>query len=144
MYLVLRIWQDDESGVLFTGGGMLLGVGDDNVAIGNTVVYAGVGDTSGKGGFIWEANNEGIWVFENNLAHSNHIGIRVWQNTVTKPYSLSIKIVIIMFATCFMVLTVMLILIGVVIFMMEKIEIKASSANTSGVRFESVKFHASW
>ncbi|HYH15843.1 MAG TPA: PKD domain-containing protein, partial [Flavisolibacter sp.] len=129
-----------ETGVLFTGGGMLLGIGDDNVAIGNTVVYAGVGDPSGKGGFIWEANNEGIWVFENNLAHSNHIGIRVWQNTVRNHTVFN--------QDCYN--NVRHLFHGAYgnaytyracHFYDGEIEVKASSANSSGVRFENVKFH---
>lgn len=71
-----------ESGTFFTGTGMLLGIGDDNIARRNVIVHGGLGDTHGKGGFIWEANNEGIWIFEDNMAHSNHNAIRVWQNTV--------------------------------------------------------------
>ncbi|ANE52968.1 PKD domain-containing protein [Flavisolibacter tropicus] len=131
----------NESGVLFTGGGMLLGMGDDNVAMGNTVVYAGVGDTSGKGGFIWEANNEGIWDFENNLAHSNHIGIRVWQNTVRNHT--------VFHQECYN--NVRHLFHGAYgnaytyrggYFYDGEIEVKASSANTAGVRFESVKFHS--
>jgi hypothetical protein len=60
---------------------MNLAMGDGNVANNNVVVYGGVGDEHGGGGFSWEADNEGVWIFENNLAHSNHCGLRVWQNT---------------------------------------------------------------
>lgn len=61
--------------------GMLLGQGDGNVATNNVVVYGHLGDPHARGGFEWMADNEGVWVFKNNLAHSNVTGLNVWQNT---------------------------------------------------------------
>lgn len=74
----------DESGERNAGGvgvGMNLAMGDGNIANKNVVVYGGVGDEHSCGGFSWESDNEGVWTFENNLAHSNDCGLRVWQNT---------------------------------------------------------------
>lgn len=58
--------------------GFLLGVGDDNIAI-NNIVVGTYGDPHSGGAFNWEANNDGVWKFENNLAHHNSAGIRIWQ-----------------------------------------------------------------
>lgn len=35
----------------------------------------------GGAAFNWEADSEGVWKFENNLAHNNDCGLRVWQVT---------------------------------------------------------------
>jgi hypothetical protein len=64
----------------FSSSGFLLGRGDDCVAI-NNVVVGTMGDPHNGGAYNWEANNEGVWKFENNLAHNNDCGIRVWQVT---------------------------------------------------------------
>lgn len=61
--------------------GMMLNMGDGNIARDNVAVYASGGDYHNKGAFEWNANSEGIWTFENNLAHSGAAGIFVWQNT---------------------------------------------------------------
>jgi len=122
-----------------TSGGMLLGMGDNNVANGNVAVYCGLGYVKAKGAFIWEADNEGVWEFNNNLVHSNHIGVRVWQNTAnnhtifnlhaynniqhlfhgayTNPYTYRDAV-----------------------FYNGEVEVKGSSYNSNGVRFETSKF----
>jgi hypothetical protein len=61
--------------------GMLLNMGDGNVARDNVAVYASGGDVHNRGAYEWNANSEGVWIFENNLAHSSAAGIFVWQNT---------------------------------------------------------------
>jgi hypothetical protein len=122
-----------------TSGGMLLGMGDGNVANGNVAVYCGLGYVKAKGAFIWEADNEGVWEFNDNLVHSNHIGVRVWQNTAnnhtifrlhgynniqhlfhgayTNPYTYRDAV-----------------------FYDGEVEVKGSSYNSNGVRFETSKF----
>lgn len=45
------------------------------------VVYGHHGDPHGHGGYAWDANNEGVWKFAENLSHSNRTGLLVWQNT---------------------------------------------------------------
>jgi hypothetical protein len=69
------------NGIDSSSMGMTLGQGDGNVARGNVVVYGHHGDPHGHGGYVWDANNEGVWTFENNLSHSNRTGLFVWQNT---------------------------------------------------------------
>jgi hypothetical protein len=61
--------------------GMAFGQGDGNVARGNAVVYGHHGDEHGHGGYVWDADNEGVWAFGDNLAHGNGTGVFVWQNT---------------------------------------------------------------
>lgn len=69
------------SGVSNTCQGMELGQGDGNSAINNVAVYCNSGDLHGAAAFVWDADNEGVWKFENNLAHSCVAGIFVWQNS---------------------------------------------------------------
>ncbi len=70
---------------LGTRSGFFLGIGDENSCINCVCVSAALGREGGSpnnsGAFFWEANNEGIWIFKNNLSHSNYNGLRVWQNT---------------------------------------------------------------
>ena len=70
---------------LGSGVGFLLGMGDDNSCNNCVAVSAAIGREGGSpnntGAFLWEANNEGVWDFKNNLSHSNYNGLRVWQNT---------------------------------------------------------------
>jgi hypothetical protein len=61
--------------------GMMLNMGDGNVARDNVAVYASGGDFHSRGAFEWNTDSEGIWTFENNLAHSSAAGVFVWQNT---------------------------------------------------------------
>lgn len=60
--------------------GITLVLGDRNVCVNNVAVYAHIGDTHGAGAYSWEPNSIGVWVFENNLAHSNHGGAFIWDN----------------------------------------------------------------
>lgn len=71
---------DPDMGPTFASSGFLLGMGDGNICRGNVVVGT-QGDYRTGGGYMWEANDEGIWDFNNNLAHNCNGGIRVWQNT---------------------------------------------------------------
>ena len=61
--------------------GMEMNQGDGNIARNNVVVYGHNGQYDHQGAYVWNADTEGVWVFENNLAHSNRTGIFVWQNT---------------------------------------------------------------
>jgi hypothetical protein len=61
--------------------GMEMNMGDGNAAKNNVVVYAHNGDEHQQGGYVWNADSEGVWIFENNLSHSNRSGLFVWQNT---------------------------------------------------------------
>ncbi|TKK65006.1 hypothetical protein FC093_21115 [Ilyomonas limi] len=70
------------NGVSLSSTGMMLGQGDGNKARNNVAVYANGGELHNNGGcYKWEADAEGVWVFENNIAHSCTSGIFVWQNT---------------------------------------------------------------
>ncbi len=62
--------------------GMLLGQGDGNIARNNAAVYANCGVAHNGGAcYVWQADAEGVWIFENNISHSSITGISVWQNT---------------------------------------------------------------
>ena len=63
-----------------SSGGFLMGKGDDNVCINNVAVGC-TGDVGAGGAYNWEANSEGVWRFEGNMAHNNDNGLRVWQVT---------------------------------------------------------------
>ena len=59
--------------------GFLLGAGSNN-AIRNCVVAANRGPKNGAG-FSWPApTTQFVWTFQNNVAHNNTNGTRVWQN----------------------------------------------------------------
>lgn len=83
------IWEDNvlacvrNNGIDSKSTGMLLGQGDGNIARRNVAIYAHSGDTHSSGAYLWNANNEGVWEFEDNLAHSCGTGLLVWQNTGT-------------------------------------------------------------
>jgi hypothetical protein len=122
-----------------TSGGMLFGMGDNNVANGNVAVYCGLGYVRSKGAFSWEADNIGVWEFENNLAHSNHCAVRVWQNTTHNHTVFGLQ--------CYN--NLMHLFHGAYsnsytyrdsVFYDGEILIKASSGNTNGVRLENCKF----
>lgn len=70
----------EEDAPTFAASGFEMGMGDGNIAK-NNIAIATVGDPRIGGGFDWEADNEGIWEFENNLSHNCVGGLRVWQNT---------------------------------------------------------------
>lgn len=61
--------------------GFLLGRGDGNVCKNNTVVYGHKRDLGTRGDYAWEAGNDGMWLFENNLSHSSVVAAIVWQNS---------------------------------------------------------------
>lgn len=61
--------------------GMEMNMGDGNIAKNNVVVYGHNGDVNSQGAYAWNADSEGVWIFENNLSHSNRSGLFVWQNT---------------------------------------------------------------
>ncbi len=62
------------NGVSQNRSGMLLQMGDGNIARRNVGVFAG-------NCYDWMADSEGLWIFEDNMAHSSRGGITVWQNT---------------------------------------------------------------
>jgi len=70
-------WNGQENG----SRGMEMNMGDGNIARNNVVVFAHSGDEHNQGAYVWNADSEGVWIFENNLAHSNRSGMFVWQNT---------------------------------------------------------------
>ncbi len=61
--------------------GMEMNMGDGNIARNNVVVFAHAKNPHHQGAYVWNADTEGVWIFENNLSHSNRTGIFVWQNT---------------------------------------------------------------
>jgi hypothetical protein len=64
-----------------SGSGFLMGMGDDCVAINNVVAGCDNGDPGNGGAYFWQANNEGVWTFTNNMSHNCGNGMQVWQNT---------------------------------------------------------------
>jgi hypothetical protein len=60
---------------------MQINQGDGNEATNNVIVYGSNTNLHGNGGYTWEANSEGVWKFEGNMAHSSVTGLWVWQNT---------------------------------------------------------------
>ncbi len=64
----------------FRLSGFSLGRGEGNVARGNVAV--GIQGNVTASGYIWPEGAEGIWTFEDNVAHNNAThGIFTWQNT---------------------------------------------------------------
>jgi hypothetical protein len=57
-----------------------LGMGDGDTA-NNNIAIATTGRYEVMGAYNWEADNEGVWEFKNNLAHNCEGALRVWQNT---------------------------------------------------------------
>lgn len=79
---VPRAIQPEDGTPAFAAAGIILGMGDDNICINNVVVgVSGMPRTDFGGAYNWESGNEGIWKFQNNLAHHCTDGIRTWQNT---------------------------------------------------------------
>ena len=74
-------------GMRFNGGfdiqfSMMISQGDGNAARHNVAVYTSNWNLHGTGAYIWQANNEGVWIFEFNMAHTcGGAGLWVWQNT---------------------------------------------------------------
>jgi len=127
------------NGIDSSSVGMLLGPGDGNVACRNVVVYGHHGDPHGHGGYAWDANNEGVWEFAANLSHSNRTGLFVWQNTGLnhtvvnhESYNDFLAIFHGAYGNSY-TFTGGYIYGGIV-------RVKATSGNTSGVRFEKVTF----
>lgn len=74
--------------VIYNGGsagvtaGFQFGQGDGNVARNNKTVYCKYGaDPHTHADYVWNADDEGIWVFENNECCSSQTGIFIWQNS---------------------------------------------------------------
>jgi len=119
--------------------GMMLNQGDGNVARNNVVVYGHHGDPHGHGAYVWEADSEGVWNFENNLSHSNRTGLFVWQNTSLnhtirnhQSYNDYLAIFHGAYANSY-TYTDGYIFGGIT-------RVKATSGNSSGVRFERMTF----
>lgn len=83
----IRYIRNICGGVVYDGGhagnseGFMIGQGDENEFDGNVAVYCKLGPAGVGGAFSWNADNEGIPIFKNNLSHSNSTGLFVWQNT---------------------------------------------------------------
>lgn len=79
---VASLVRSDPSVRGYRLAGFSIGRGTGNVARGNVAV--GVQGTSTSSGFIWPEGSEGLWTFEDNVAHNNAThGIFTWQNTGT-------------------------------------------------------------
>lgn len=72
----------------FSAAGYILGKGQNNVARNNVAVGIMSDDGHNLGAYTWSANNEGVWIFENNLAHNNSSALTVWQNT-SRPHDIN-------------------------------------------------------
>lgn len=71
-----------EDAPSFSSSGFGLNTGDGNICENNVVVAGGQGDVADGGAYNWEAViNEGVWIFNNNLAHNCDCGVRIWQNS---------------------------------------------------------------
>lgn len=57
-----------------------LNQGDDNVMKNNVAIYIHHGDPHQQAAYSWNTNTVGVWLFINNLSHSNITGLFVWQN----------------------------------------------------------------
>jgi hypothetical protein len=77
---VASMVQNDPAFRGYTLTGVVLGRGDGNVARG--CVAVGVQGTVSAAGFSWPEGSEGVWRFEDCVAHNNgNHGIFTWQNT---------------------------------------------------------------
>ncbi len=61
--------------------GMMLGSGEGNKAVHNVAVYVHNDNNTIGGAFNWDEANSSVWIFKNNLAHSNGLGVGVTQAT---------------------------------------------------------------
>ncbi|HTE24830.1 PKD domain-containing protein [Flavitalea sp.] len=128
-------WNGMENGTR----GMEMNMGDGNSAKNNVVVYAHCGDEHQQGGYVWNADSEGVWIFENNLSHSNRSGLFVWQNTGNnhtivnhESYNDNLGIFHGAYINSYTYTG------GY--FHNSLVRVKATSGNASGVRFEKVTF----
>lgn len=81
-YIPRSLNMNAEDAPTFSSSGFALNTGDGNVCSNNVVVAGGMGDVADGGAYNWEAVvNEGVWIFNNNVAHNNDCGLRVWQNS---------------------------------------------------------------
>jgi len=117
-----------------------LGMGDDNecincVSVAGSLNYTSNGHTTGA--YLWDEGNEGVWKFENCLSHSDFVGIRSWQNTHKNHVILNFdsynNLLAIFHGAYFNSYTYR----GGYHYN-SILETKASSSNTSGVRFEHI------
>jgi hypothetical protein len=77
---VASLVQNDPPFRGYTLAGVVLGRGNGNVA--RDCVAVGVQGTVSAAGFTWPEGAEGVWTFENCIAHNNgNHGIFTWQNT---------------------------------------------------------------
>jgi hypothetical protein len=62
--------------------GFQFGQGDGNIARNNMVTYSKYGsDEHTLGGYVWNADDEGVWIFENNSVAACQTALFVWQNS---------------------------------------------------------------
>lgn len=81
-FIPRSIDMNAEGAPTFSSSGFALNTGDGNICRNNVVVAGGQGDYGNGGAYNWEAViNEGVWIFHDNMAHNNHNGLRVWQNS---------------------------------------------------------------
>ena len=137
------ITSPDSSAPTRNSSSFQLGMGDGNVcnnciSVGGALGYPNV-DPHQLGAFTWDANNEGVWEFENNLAHSNICGLKVWQNTHRNHTIVrydSYNNGLAMFHGAYM--NSYTYRYGY--HYNSQVDIKATSSNSSGVRFEHIVF----
>lgn len=58
-----------------------LSMGNDNSFTNNVIIYGHNGDNGG-GAVAWDADNEGVWFYKNNVTIGCRIGMFIWQNSV--------------------------------------------------------------
>ncbi len=138
-------WDGNLSALVCLNGidggcrGMEMNMGDGNVAKNNVAVYCHNGDEHHLGAYVWSADSEGVWIFENNLSHSNRSGLFVWQNTSSnhtivghESYNDHLGVFhgayinLYTYTNCH--------------FYNSLVRVKATSGNSSGVRFENTIF----
>lgn len=137
-------WEGNLTALVALNGGksakgMEMNMGDGNICRNNVVVYGHNGDEHQQGAYVWNADSEGVWIFENNLSHSNGSGLFVWQNTgnnhtIVGQESYNDRLGIFhgayvnsyTYTNCY--------------FYNSLVRVKATSGNSSGVRFEKTVF----
>jgi hypothetical protein len=127
-----------ENAPTFSSSGFALNTGDGDVCRNNVVVAGGQGDIAEGGAYNWEAViNEGVWEFTGNLAHHCDNGLRVWQNSTRNhvienftSYYNGVGIFHGAYANSYTY--------NGGLFYGNSIQVKAASANSNCVRFESI------